>query len=66
MEKETSKITVDEDSAKLDGFESFTEAFEAGRKAGIIEGYLKASDNMITTINRLQELFLKKIEGGKE
>lgn len=46
--------------------ESITEAYEAGKRAGLIEGYLRATESLKTTIDRLQAMFVKKISGAKE
>lgn len=51
---------------ELKQFESITEAYEAGKRAGMIEGYLLATENIQATIPRLQSLFLKKYSGSNE
>jgi len=53
-------------SSEIEQFESINEAYEAGKRAGMIEGYLRATESLKTTIDRLQAMFVKKVSGVKE
>jgi hypothetical protein len=55
-----------EDLFDDDKFKSISEAYEAGKRAGMIEGYLRASKNITTAISRLQDMFIEKINGTSE
>lgn len=46
--------------------ESITEAYEAGKRAGMIEGYLRATENILATVPRLQAMFVTKVNRAKE
>jgi hypothetical protein len=62
MDNEVSNESISE----IERFESIAEAYEAGKRAGMIEGYLRATESLKTTIDRLQAMFVKKISGAKE
>lgn len=62
MDKEVSNESISE----IERFESIAEAYEAGKRAGMIEGYLRATESIQATIPRLQAMFVKKISGAKE
>lgn len=51
---------------EIERFESITEAYEAGKRAGMIEGYLRATENILATVPRLQAMFVTKINRDKE
>ena len=53
-------------SSEIEQFESINEAYEAGKRAGIIEGYLRASKNISAVIPLLQDKFIDKINGMSE
>lgn len=55
-----------EDLFDDDKFKSISEAYEAGKRAGMIEGYLRASESLKTTIDRLQAMFIEKINRSTE
>ncbi len=55
-----------EDLFDDDKFKSISEAYKAGKRAGMIEGYLRASESLKTTIDRLQAMFIEKINGTSE
>lgn len=55
-----------EDLFDDDKFKSISEAYKAGKRAGMIEGYLRASESLKTTIDRLQTMFIEKINGTSE
>lgn len=60
MEERTKKTTIKVKGLNFKGFSSFQDACKAGKKAGLIEGHNRASNNILTTIPKLQELFLQK------
>ena len=62
MDNEVSNESISE----IERFESIAEAYEAGKRAGMIEGYLRATESLKTTIDRLQAMFVKKVSGVKE
>lgn len=46
-------------------FRSTEEAyFRAGKKAGLIEGYKRANDNIKSTLDRLEKLFIDNVNGA--
>jgi hypothetical protein len=51
------------DSVKELDYSSIQVAYEAGKINGKIEGYKRASDNITATIQQLQGLYMKKING---
>ena len=51
---------------EIERFESITDAYEAGKRAGMIEGYLRATENILATVPRLQAMFVTKINRDKE
>lgn len=53
-------------SSEIEQFESITEAYEAGKRVGMIDGYLRATESIQATIPRLQAMFIKKINGARE
>lgn len=55
-----------ESGREIERFESITEAYEAGKRAGLIEGYLRATESILATIPRLQAMFINKISGQRE
>jgi hypothetical protein len=59
-------IEVNKETNEVKGCESITEAYEAGKRAGMIEGYLRATENLQATIPRLQAIFIKKIRGAND
>jgi len=52
--------------SEIERFESIAEAYEAGKRAGMIEGYLRATESIQATIPRLQAMFIKKVHGVAE
>jgi len=60
MEEKTKKRTIKVKGLNFEDFSSFQDAYDAGKKAGLIEGYNRASDNILTIIPKLKELFLQK------
>ena len=66
MEEEKKTFPGDDESVNFDGFASMKEAYEAGKRSGLIEGYLRTTENITTTIARLQEIFMRKFEGGNK
>lgn len=62
MDNEVSNESISE----IERFESIAEAYEAGKRAGMIEGYLRATENIQATIPRLQAMFIKKVQGVAE
>lgn len=41
-------------------FDSITEAYDAGKRAGLLEGYIRATENIKSVIPQLQEKFLMR------
>lgn len=58
--------TENKKTEEVKTFDSITEAYDAGKRAGMIEGYLRATESIQATIPRLQAMFVKKISGAKE
>lgn len=61
MEEKTKKTTNEVEGMNFKDFSSFQDAYDAGKKAGLIEGYNRASNNILITIPKLQESFLQTI-----
>jgi hypothetical protein len=60
------KEVNNEINSEIERFESITKAYESGKRAGIIEGYLRASKNISAVIPLLQDKFIDKINGMSE
>ncbi|MGI6048730.1 MAG: hypothetical protein ACOYEG_12135 [Petrimonas sp.] len=45
-------------------YSTINEAFEAGKKIGFIEGYLKVTGILIKNIQNMQKLIIDKTKGG--
>jgi len=59
MTNEINTLSVSEKG----NYKSITEAYEAGKRVGMIEGYLRASKNITAVIPQLQDKFIEKITG---
>lgn len=47
-------------------FDSITEAYDAGKRAGLLEGYLRSTESLMSMIPQLQEKFLKRFNKPSE
>lgn len=51
-----------EKDTKIEEYNSIKEAYEAGKRAGLIEGYIRATESLKAAIPLLQGKFIEKID----
>lgn len=56
---------MNEEEKKIE-FTTIYDAFEAGKKIGFINGFLKASSIIVDNIQKMQEKIINASKGGKQ